>query len=122
MIDAGVHGLAVGGSTGEGHTLSSDELRQLVAIAVEEADGSVPIIAGIIADSTQQVIERAKVVADLEDSVYRDKDNMAQYSSMIATMIRKHELKPFTRDGMARLVEESSRWVEDREKNFHTSW
>ena len=31
LIDvAGVHGLAVGGSTGEGHTLTTDELRQVV--------------------------------------------------------------------------------------------
>ena len=55
---AGVHGLAVGGSTGEGHTLSTQELRTSVAAAIEEAHGRVPIIAGIIADSTRQAIER----------------------------------------------------------------
>ncbi|MFN2154762.1 MAG: dihydrodipicolinate synthase family protein, partial [Anaerolineae bacterium] len=45
---AGVHGLAVGGSTGEGHTLTAGELRFLVGAAVEEARGRVPVIAGII--------------------------------------------------------------------------
>jgi 4-hydroxy-tetrahydrodipicolinate synthase len=60
-----VHGLAVGGSTGEGHTLTIDESRQLVAWTVDEARGRVPVIAGIIADSTQAVIERARSVQDL---------------------------------------------------------
>lgn len=65
LIDKGVHGLAVGGSTGEGHTLSTDELRRLSAIAVEQADGEVPIITGIIVDSTRQALEKAKAVSDL---------------------------------------------------------
>src|SRR5438128_2844470 len=62
---AGVHGLAVGGSTGEGHTLSTDESRRLTAIAVEEAGGAVPVITGIITDSTRAAIERGRAVADL---------------------------------------------------------
>ena len=62
---ARVHGLAVGGSTGEGHTLNTDELRALVAWAVEEARGRVPLIAGVIADSTRGAIERGRAVADL---------------------------------------------------------
>ena len=32
LIEAGVHGLAAGGSTGEGQTLDEDELRRLVAV------------------------------------------------------------------------------------------
>ncbi|UCH24585.1 MAG: dihydrodipicolinate synthase family protein [Trueperaceae bacterium] len=63
--DARVHGLAVGGSTGEGHTLSTEELRLAVAAAAEEAAGRVPIVAGIIVDSTRQALERAQAVADL---------------------------------------------------------
>ena len=62
---AGVHGLAVCGSTGEGHTLSTDETRRIVGWTVEEVKGRVPVIAGIITDSTQATIERAKAVADL---------------------------------------------------------
>lgn len=65
LLEQGVHGLAVGGTTGEGHTLSTDELRRLVAAAVEEAAGQVPVIAGIIVDSTRQAIERGRAVADL---------------------------------------------------------
>jgi 4-hydroxy-tetrahydrodipicolinate synthase len=62
---AGVHGLAVGGSTGEGHTLSTDEVRELTAIAVKLADGRVPVITGVIVDSTRAAIERGRAVADL---------------------------------------------------------
>ena len=39
IASAGVHGVAVGGSTGEGHALTTDELRQVVATACEIADG-----------------------------------------------------------------------------------
>lgn len=62
---AKVHGVAVCGSTGEGHTLNTEETRQITKIAVETANGKVPVITGIIADSTRTVIERGKAVADL---------------------------------------------------------
>ena len=62
---AQVHGLAVCGSTGEGHTLSTEETRQLTAWALEEARGRVPLITGIITDSTRAAIERGQAVADL---------------------------------------------------------
>ncbi len=69
LLEAGVHGLAVGGSTGEGQTLTSNESRRLVRAAVEPAEGRVPIIAGSIVDATgpgtRQAIERGKAVADL---------------------------------------------------------
>ena len=65
MLDQGVHGVVVGGSAAEGFTLSTDELRRLVAIASEEVDGRVPVIAGVIVNSTRQAIERARAVADL---------------------------------------------------------
>jgi 4-hydroxy-tetrahydrodipicolinate synthase len=62
---AKVHGLTVCGSTGEGHTLTMEETRQITAIAVEEAAGRVPVITGIIADSTRSAIESGRAVADL---------------------------------------------------------
>ena len=65
LIDQGAHGLAAGGSTGEGHTLDADELRRLVATVAEEAAGRVPVVAGIIVDSTRDAIRRGKAVADL---------------------------------------------------------
>jgi len=66
MIEqAGVHGIVVGGSTGEGHTLTTDESRQLVGVACDAAAGRVPVIAGMIVDSTRQAIERVRAMADL---------------------------------------------------------
>jgi 4-hydroxy-tetrahydrodipicolinate synthase len=65
LLEAGVHGLAAGGSTGEGHTLDQDELRRLVATVAEATAGAVPVIAGIIADSTRDAIRRGMAVGDL---------------------------------------------------------
>ena len=62
---AGVHGLAVCGSTGEGHTLSTEETRKITAAVVDEEAGRVPVITGIIANSTAAVIERGRAVRDL---------------------------------------------------------
>jgi 4-hydroxy-tetrahydrodipicolinate synthase len=62
---ARVHGLAVGGSTGEGHTLTLDEVCRATAIVVEEVRGRVPVITGIITDSTASAIERGRAVRDL---------------------------------------------------------
>jgi len=62
---AGVHGLAVGGSTGEGHTLTTADLRQITEAVVDEVAGRVPVIAGIIVNSTAAAIERGRAVKDL---------------------------------------------------------
>lgn len=65
MLRKGVHGVCVGGSTGEGFALEIDELRRLAAIAGEEVDGRVPLVVGIIANSTREVLKRADAVKDL---------------------------------------------------------
>jgi 4-hydroxy-tetrahydrodipicolinate synthase len=66
MIDvAKVHGLAVCGSTGEGHTLTTEETRRISEIVMKEARGRIPVITGIITDSTASAIERGKAVRAL---------------------------------------------------------
>jgi 4-hydroxy-tetrahydrodipicolinate synthase len=66
MIEvAKVHGLAVCGSTGEGHTLTTEETRRVTQVVVEEAKGRIPVITGIITDSTRSAIERGRAVKDL---------------------------------------------------------
>ena len=62
---AKVHGLAVTGSTGEGHTLTTEETVQTTATVTDEAKGRVPIITGIITDSTRAAIERGHAVQEL---------------------------------------------------------
>jgi 4-hydroxy-tetrahydrodipicolinate synthase len=65
MADQGVHGLAVGGSTGEGHALDRDEFARLIEIVIDEAAGRLPIVAGIITDSTREAVRRGKMIQDL---------------------------------------------------------
>lgn len=65
MMEQGVHGLAVGGSTGEGHTLDRDEFARLIEIVIDEAAERLPVIAGIITDSTREAIKRGKMIRDL---------------------------------------------------------
>lgn len=62
---AGAHGLAVCGSTGEGHTLTDAETRAITEVTMKAVDGRIPVITGIITDSTQGSVERGKAVADL---------------------------------------------------------
>ena len=65
MLRTGVQGVTVCGSTGEGHSLTTHETRQVTAWALEEAQGRLPVITGIICNSTRAAIERGKAVADL---------------------------------------------------------
>ena len=65
LIGAGAHGMAAGGSTGEGHTLDHEEYRDLMAATVDAAKGRAPVIAGIIVNSTRDAIRRGKLVRDM---------------------------------------------------------
>ena len=65
LIDNGANGVAVGGSTGEGHTLEGGEYRELIATAVDAARERAPVIAGIITDSTRQSVARGQAIRDL---------------------------------------------------------
>ena len=65
LIKEGVAGVAIGGSTGEGHTLNNEETRDLIAAGNDAASGRVPIIAGVICDSTREAITRGSLLADL---------------------------------------------------------
>lgn len=66
LLGQGVHGVCVGGSTGEGHTLSIDEFRRLMTACAEEVNGKVPLVAGIIANSTRDAIARARTIEGLD--------------------------------------------------------
>lgn len=57
-----------------------------------------------------------KVVADFEDAITRDDTSIQQFSEMVASISNTQELRAFDRSGVARLVEQSSRWIEDTEK------
>jgi len=57
LADAGVHGLTVCGSTGEGYAMRSEEIGRVTSIVRDEAGSQTPIITGIIADSAKIAID-----------------------------------------------------------------
>ena len=63
-LDAGVGGVAVAGSTGEGNALSVDEHARVYGVAVEEADGDLPVVAGVIATNAREATEKATLARE----------------------------------------------------------
>jgi 4-hydroxy-tetrahydrodipicolinate synthase len=63
-IEEGSNGLVIGGTTGEGPTLTNDELHRCVALAVDIARFRIPIIAGAGSNSTREAIARTALARD----------------------------------------------------------
>src|SRR5881409_3491402 len=63
QIDAGVHFLCPCGTTGENPTLTDAERLRIVEILVDEANGTVPILAGAGGYNTKEVIHLAGEMA-----------------------------------------------------------
>lgn len=59
LLDAGVHGLVPGGSTGEFTVLSIEERKQLVEQTIKSVAGRVPVIAGVGELATSRAIDLA---------------------------------------------------------------
>ena len=57
-----------------------------------------------------------KVAADFDYRMDRTTANEQAYTRLIATMVRKENLRPFDRTGVARIIEQGSRMVEDSQK------
>ena len=56
LIDGGVHGLFVVGTTGEFYGLNPEEKREIYTIAVEETGGRVPVYAGTNGITTRETV------------------------------------------------------------------
>ncbi len=63
QIDAGIHFLVPCGTTGESPTLTDAERVRIVELLVEEADGTVPVLAGAGGYNTHEVIAVAAEMA-----------------------------------------------------------
>jgi 4-hydroxy-tetrahydrodipicolinate synthase len=63
QLDAGVHFLVPGGTTGEAPTLTAAERRRLVEVVASEAGGRVPILAGAGGYDTAGVVALAREMA-----------------------------------------------------------
>ena len=65
VIAAGCHGVISAGSTGEFFLMSNEERKRVFSIAVDQARGRVPIIAGTSATRPQDVVDLTRAAAEL---------------------------------------------------------
>ncbi|KAM0332202.1 hypothetical protein ACHAQA_002477 [Verticillium albo-atrum] len=90
LIDAGVHGLVPGGSTGEFTALSTEERKASLEQTIKSAKGRVPVIAGIGDLSTYKAVDLAKHAAQAGAAAlmvvppYYDAVNLAQLRQMLS--------------------------------------
>ena len=59
-LESGTNGVVPGGTTGESPTLSHNEHKKIIEIAVKECGGKIPVIAGTGSNSTDEAIELSK--------------------------------------------------------------
>lgn len=60
QLDAGVHGLIIGGSLGEASTLTINEKEKLLKFTLEHVNGRVPVILNIAESSTRDAVKQAE--------------------------------------------------------------
>lgn len=93
LVNAGVHGLAPLGSTGEFAYLDAGQKRRIVEVAVEAAAGRVPVVAGVAATTTEEAVRQARefekigadgVLAILEAYFPLDDDSIHDYFAAVA--------------------------------------
>lgn len=60
QLDAGVHGVILGGSLGEASVLTNEEKFELVKFTLEKVAGKVPVILNIAEGSTNEAVKLAK--------------------------------------------------------------
>ena len=59
-VENGTKGVVPGGTTGESPTLSHNEHKKIIEIAVKECNGKIPVIAGTGSNSTHEAIELSR--------------------------------------------------------------
>ena len=59
-LENGTNGIVPGGTTGESPTLSHNEHKKIIEIAVKECKGKIPVVAGTGSNSTEEAIELSK--------------------------------------------------------------
>lgn len=60
--------------------------------------------------------ELFKVSADFEEDIIRDRNNLKRYARLIATLARKDGLRHIHKRGVARIIDYSSRFINDSKK------
>jgi lon-related putative ATP-dependent protease len=70
----------------------------------------------LLAEADPDFEELFKVQADFDDEMDRTPENQSLYAKLIASLVRRSELRPFDRNAVARIIEHSSRMAADSEK------
>lgn len=65
QIEKGTHGIVPCGTTGESATLSHEEHKRVLKIAVDQVKGRVPVIAGAGSNSTREALELISFAKDI---------------------------------------------------------
>jgi 4-hydroxy-tetrahydrodipicolinate synthase len=65
MVNAGVHGLVVNGSTSEFPMLSRDECIEVARTIIDQANGRVSIVFGASAPSSEKTLDYCKIAEDI---------------------------------------------------------
>jgi 4-hydroxy-tetrahydrodipicolinate synthase len=60
LVEQGVHGLVALGGTGECVALASDERRRVLEVTARQADGRVPVLAGILSPGLAEARDQAR--------------------------------------------------------------
>lgn len=64
LVDGGMHGVLIGGSTGEYSLMSMDERKSIIKAACDQAKGKIDIIAGASCHRPKDTIEMVKFAAE----------------------------------------------------------
>ena len=59
QLDAGVHGIIIGGSLGEASTICEKEKEEMTEFSVEYINGKIPVIVNIAESTTKEAIQQA---------------------------------------------------------------
>ncbi len=64
FVERGIHGIVVGGSTSEFASLSPEEHREIIDLAVDAVNGRIPLLAGTAACATKYTVNLTKYAKD----------------------------------------------------------
>ena len=59
QLDAGIHGIIIGGSLGEASTITEKEKESLTEFSVEYINGRIPVIVNIAESTTSEAVRQA---------------------------------------------------------------
>jgi 4-hydroxy-tetrahydrodipicolinate synthase len=64
-VQGGLHGIFVAGTNGEALALTQDERNRAIKIALDQVNGRIPVLCGVMDSSTRRVIENIKALEQM---------------------------------------------------------